>query len=97
MEPKKNIQNPHALSRGYAMSLAPIMRGMRKFPKPVMMGMPTMKTMVVPCMVKRRLKVSGTIASFSAKKSWYRIRDASIPAIRKKMIPQLMYITPSFL
>jgi hypothetical protein len=44
------------LSRGKAMSWAPIMRGMRKLPNaPRRIGIATKKTMTVPCIVMSML------------------------------------------
>ena len=46
-------QYPNMFSFGKAMSGAPIMSGIRKFPNaPVSNGMITKKIMIVPCIVK---------------------------------------------
>jgi hypothetical protein len=65
--------------------------------KPKNIGMPTRNTMVVPCMVNRRLKVVGGRKVLLGTASWMRISDASKPAIRKNTRADEMYITPSFL
>jgi hypothetical protein len=49
-------QNDSMLRSGNAMSRAPIMSGMRKFPKqPTRIGMTAKKIMMVACMVKNAL------------------------------------------
>ena len=51
-----NVQIDIMLSRGKAMSRAPIISGMTKFPNaPSKIGMATKNTMIVPCMVTRAL------------------------------------------
>src|SRR4030095_14569543 len=59
--------------------------------------MPNRKTIDVPCMVKRRLKVPGPIRSLFAKANCMRITEASEPATAKKNNAEPMYIKPSFL
>ena len=50
------VQNESMLSRGNAMSRAPIMSGIRKLPKhPTRIGMTTKKIMMVACMVNSML------------------------------------------
>jgi hypothetical protein len=47
------IQKLHMLSRGNAISRAPIIAGIRQLPNaPVSSGMITKKIMIVPCIVK---------------------------------------------
>src|SRR5262245_29914362 len=58
------------------------------------MGMPTRKTMVVPCMVKRRLKVSGGTMCRPGHASWRRIMLASMPAMTRKSRPTVTYMIP---
>src|SRR5262245_53633998 len=54
------VQNDSMLSSGNAMSRAPIISGMRKFPKhPTKIGMIAKKIMMVACMVKNALYVWG--------------------------------------
>ena len=49
-------QNDNMLRSGNAMSRAPIMSGIRKFPKqPTRIGMTAKKIMMVACMVKKPL------------------------------------------
>src|SRR6185503_4509392 len=56
------VQNDSMFKNGNAMSRAPIMRGMRKLPKqPTRIGMTAKKIMMVACMVKNALYVSGGI------------------------------------
>src|SRR6476646_6463234 len=53
-------QYEHMFSLGNAMSLAPIISGMVKLPNaPVNSGMITKKIMIVACMLKNMLYVSG--------------------------------------
>jgi hypothetical protein len=59
------------------------------------MGMPTRKTMVVPCMVNSRLKTSGDTTVLSATASWSRMSEASRPATTRKTIPEVTYMMPS--
>ena len=50
------VQNDSMLSTGKAMSPAPIISGMRKFPNPpTMNGITTKKIMIVACMVNTEL------------------------------------------
>ena len=50
------VQNDSVFSSGNAMSRAPIMSGIRKFPKhPTRIGMTAKKIMMVACMVKKAL------------------------------------------
>ena len=51
--------------------------------------------MLVPCMVKSRLKVSGGMICRPDHASCRRIRLASIPAMTRKRRPAPTYITPS--
>ena len=52
----KAIQNDAMLSLGKAMSGAPILSGIRKFPNtPTSSGMMAKNTMMVPCIVTREL------------------------------------------
>ena len=54
-------QNESMLRNGNAMSRAPIMSGMQKFPKaPARIGMITKKIMMVACMVNAMLYVLGS-------------------------------------
>ena len=54
--PRKPTQNDSMLSFGNAMSRAPIIRGIRKFPNaPVRIGMITAKIMIEACMVNTAL------------------------------------------
>ena len=47
------VQNDAMLSRGNAMSRAPIISGSRKLPKPpIKTGVTAKKIMIVPCIVK---------------------------------------------
>src|SRR5687767_5077804 len=55
-----NTQNDNALSSGNAMSRAPIISGMQKFPNaPIMIGVIAKKIMIKPCMVKIVLYAAG--------------------------------------
>ena len=58
------------------------------------MGIPTRKIMVVPCMVKSRLNVSGGTTWSPDHASWIRIAVASAPAIMKKARPVTTYMIP---
>src|SRR5215813_8332948 len=58
------------------------------------MGMPTRNTMVVPCMVKSRLKVSGGTMCRPGHASCSRIMLASMPAMTKKSRPTVTYMIP---
>src|SRR5215813_8803092 len=58
------------------------------------MGMPTRNTMVVPCMVKSRLKVSGGTMCRPGHASCSRIMLASMPAMTKKSRPAVTYMIP---
>ena len=62
---------------------------------PMMIGMPTRNTIVVPCIVNRRLKTCGDNTVLFGTASWSRISDASKPATKKKNSPEPMYMTPS--
>ena len=71
--PERNpVQNESMFSLGNAMSRAPIMSGMRKFPKhPTMTGMTTKKIMRVACIVNSMLYTSGGMTpSVSRKSQW---------------------------
>jgi hypothetical protein len=56
---KGRIQNDQLLSRGSAMSGAPIISGIIQFAKPTNAGMIMPKTMISACMVVIWLKKSG--------------------------------------
>src|SRR5467141_5567 len=56
--------------------------------------MPTRKIIVVPCMVKSRLKTCGETKVLPAAASCQRITPASRPAIRKNARPATTYMTP---
>src|SRR5437867_6756541 len=58
------------------------------------MGMPTRNTMVVPCMVKSRLKVCGGTTWSPGQASCTRIMVASEPAMTKKTSPVSTYMMP---
>src|SRR5262249_56604349 len=51
--------------------------------------------MLVPCMVKKRLKVWGESTCMSGRASWSRMSDASIPATTRKTRPEATYMIPS--
>src|SRR5258705_13674575 len=57
--------------------------------------MPNRNTIVVPCMVKSRLKVSGGTICSADHASCSRIMDASRPAIARKKKPTATYMIPS--
>jgi len=59
--------------------------------------MATRKIIAVPCIVKKRLKTSGSRNLLLGKKSWTRIRVAMMPPTTKNKSPEPMYISPSFL
>src|SRR5262249_7796124 len=59
--------------------------------------MPNRKTIDVPCMVKRRLKVPGPTRLLFGKINCMRIIEANEPATTKKSNAEQMYIKPSFL
>src|SRR6266404_774393 len=59
------------------------------------MGIPTRNTMVVPCMVKSRLKVAGGTTWGPDQASCKRIADASRPATTRNTRPLITYMTPS--
>src|SRR5215472_13705118 len=59
------------------------------------MGMPKRNTMVVPCMVKSRLKVSGGTMCRPGHASWRRIRVASNPATTTNISAVTTYMMPS--
>src|SRR5215470_14207484 len=56
--------------------------------------MPTRNTMVVPCIVKNRLNVSGGTTWRPDHASWRRIIEASRPAITRKTSPVATYMIP---
>ena len=56
--------------------------------------MPTKNTIVVPCMVKRRLKTCGDSTVLSGKASCKRIKVASRPATSRKTRPTPTYMIP---
>ena len=59
--------------------------------------MATRKIMAVPCIVKKRLKTSGSSNLLPGKKSCTRISVAMMPATTKNKNPEPIYINPSFL
>src|SRR6266852_2073817 len=59
------------------------------------MGIPTRNTMVVPCMVKSRLKVPGGTIWRPDETSCSRIADASRPAMIRNTNPLITYMIPS--
>ena len=59
--------------------------------------MPTRKTIVVPCIVKKRLKTSGGSTVLFGATNWMRIINTMNPAKRKKTREVQTYIKPSFL
>src|SRR5262245_25224756 len=59
-----------------------------------MIGMPTKKTIVVPCSVMSWLKSCGGTRRFPGTASWRRISDASRPATTKKRSPEATYMIP---
>src|ERR1700749_249443 len=62
----KNSQNDRALKNGNAISGAPILSGIRKFPKtPTNRGITTRKTITVACMVTSPLYTWGWMAPAS--------------------------------
>src|SRR3989454_12330792 len=58
------------------------------------MGMPTRKTIVVPCSVNRRLNVSAGTSVRPGHASCRRMREASMPPITRKMRPVTTYMMP---
>src|SRR5207244_451832 len=58
------------------------------------MGMPTRKTIVVPCSVHRRLNVSAGTSVRPGHASCRRMREASMPPIMRKMRPVTTYMMP---
>src|SRR4029453_8833220 len=59
------------------------------------MGIPTRKTIVVPCMVNSRLNVAGGTRCRPGHASCSRIAEASRPATTRKMMPVATYMIPS--
>ena len=64
---------------------------------PIRIGMPTKKTIVVPCMVNKPLKVSGPRTSLRGQNSCMRIRMASQPPMTRKTTAISTYMMPIFL
>src|SRR5438128_8207587 len=58
------------------------------------MGMPTRKTIVVPCSVNRRMNVSAGTSVRPGHASCRRMREASMPPITRKMRPVTTYMMP---
>src|SRR3989441_4969277 len=59
-----------------------------------MIGIPTRKTIVVPCSVNRRLNVSAGTSVRPGHASCRRMREASMPPITRKMRPVTTYMMP---
>src|SRR5438128_8182909 len=59
-----------------------------------MIGIPTRKTIVVPCSVNRRLNVSAGTSVRPGHASCRRMSDASTPPITRKMRPVTTYMMP---
>jgi hypothetical protein len=82
------------LSRGNAMSRAPIISGTRKFAKPARIGMTTRKIIVVPCIVMTSL-YEFFVRNFSpGVASCERMRIARIPPATNHMSDVAMYRIP---
>ena len=64
---------------------------------PAMSGMPTRKTIAVPCMVNRRLNTCGAIRLLFGTASWARITAAMEPATTRKSKAVAIYIRPNCL
>ena len=64
---------------------------------PAMSGMPTRKTIAVPCMVNRRLNTCGAIRLLFGTASWARMTAAMEPATTRKSKAVAMYIRPNCL
>ena len=62
---------------------------------PARIGMPTRKTIVVPCMVNSTLNVWAETKWLSATASWIRISVASIPPITRNPRANTIYMMPS--
>ena len=78
--------------KGNAMSLAPIMSGIVKFPKnPRRMGMATQKIISVPCIVTKALYRSGAKISSSGNARCVRNTKAIRPPNRAKNRPLSRY------
>ena len=92
--PNRNSQKLSAFRRGNATSLAPICSGTNQLKKDALNGITTRKTIVVPCIVKSWLKVSGSISVLSAVASCVRIRSASMPPTRNHRKAVIPYSVP---
>ena len=64
---------------------------------PMSIGMPTKKTIVVPCIVNSPLKVSGPMSVLRGRKSCKRIKRASQPPMIRKTTAISTYRMPIFL
>ena len=64
---------------------------------PIRIGMPTKKTIVVPCIVNSWLNVSWPRTSLRGKNSCQRISSASMPPITRKTMLIRTYMMPIFL
>jgi hypothetical protein len=85
--PAASTQYPKALRRGKAMSRAPTINGTKKLPKPDSTGMAKRNIIVMPCIEKIWLYVSGSRSLSSESASWARISSDWIPPSRRKTIP----------
>src|SRR5699024_8784853 len=96
--PDKNNQKPTAFKYGNAKSRAPICRGMAIFMSPNSIGIAAKKIIMVPCVVKTSLYLSAwnTQKSLLGEISCIRINNESIPARKKNIKPNNIYIVPIF-
>ena len=77
--PARKIQYPSAFRRGNAMLRAPTISGTKYSPIPTMTGTANRNIIVVPCMVKIWLYLSGPTSVFSGRESCARMTAASRP------------------
>ncbi len=92
--PIGSSQNESALSRGNAMSAAPIISGMTKLPRPAKTGTTTVKIMSAACSEMSTLKVCGLKYCVPGWASSARKSIARKPPMTKNVIVVTRYWTP---
>jgi hypothetical protein len=89
-----SIQNESAFRRGNAMSCAPSMIGITKFPRPANAGMTNRKIISAACTENSALYVAGEKYCAPGVASSARTPSASSPPMMKKMNVVTRYWTP---
>jgi hypothetical protein len=80
--PNRNSQNESALSRGKAISAAPIWSGTRKLAKPAAIGVPKTSIIIEPWSVNSSLYACSPMSWSPGWASSRRMSSASTPAMR---------------